>query len=169
MVEIEVGTKFIIDGATHTVISKCTHPNYKGWYSCLSREDSGTPKLKNFRGSEIQENLIPNAELLTQETREKLQEIIAKMQQVSSAFYAGAVHTENHAFIEFCGLMGEYIKICQATLNSGIDFTKANIHIGQNLVFCDYNEIYLREKLECIYGTSLANKIIPGSDRAQGE
>jgi hypothetical protein len=169
VVEIEIGTKFIIGGVSHTVRAKCKHPNYKGWYSCLSREDSGTPKLNNFRRSEIQENIMPSAEPLTPEDKEHLQASINKMQQVSNAFYAGAIHTENHAFIEFCGLMGEYIKICQATLESGIDFTKANIHCGQSLVFYGYNEIYLREKLECIYGTSLANKIIPGSDRTQRE
>jgi len=102
-----------------------------------------------------------NTETMTPETKEKLQTSITKMQQVTSAFYAGAIHTENHAFIEFCGLMGEYIKICQTTLDQGVDFTKANIHCGQNLVFHDYNENYLKEKLECIYGTSLAKKIIP--------
>lgn len=102
-----------------------------------------------------------NTETMTPETKEELQASITEMQQVTSAFYAGAIHTGNHAFIEFCGLMGEYIKICQTTLDQGIDFTKANIHCGQNLVFHEYNENYLKEKLECIYGTSLAKKIIP--------
>lgn len=171
MVEIKIGTQFVVDGVTQTVKSQCKHPNYKGWYSCLSRQDSGTPKLTNFRGSEIQENLLDSSktEPLTPETKERLQASITKMLSVTSAFYAGAIKIENHAFIEFCGLMAEYVKLCQVTLNSGIDFTKANIHCGQNLVFHDYNENYLKEKLECIYGTSLANKIVSESDRAQAQ
>lgn len=108
-----------------------------------------------------------NTETMTPETREELQNSINKMRQVSSAFYTGATKTNNHAFIEFCGLMNEYIKICQTTLNKGIDFTKTNVHCGQSLVFHDYNENYLKEKLECIYGTSLAKKIIPSDN--QGE
>ena len=58
MVEIKIGTQFVVDGVTQTVKSKCKHPNYKGCYSCLSHQDSGTPKLTNFRGSEIQKNLV---------------------------------------------------------------------------------------------------------------
>ena len=169
MVEIKIGTQFVVDGVTQTVKSKCKHPNYKGCYSCLSHQDSGAPKLTNFRGSEIQKNLVLDSsktEPLTPKDKERLREIINKMEQVCSEFYAGSIQTENHAFIEFCGLMGEYIKICRVTLNSGIDFTKANVHSGKNLVFYDHNENYLREKLECIYGTSLANKIVSESDRA---
>jgi hypothetical protein len=173
MIDIEIGTQFIIGDITHTVKSKCRHPNYKGWYSCLSHKDFGKTKLNNFRGSEIQENLVLKKSntktMMTSETKERLQASIKKMQQLSSAFYAGAVHAENHAFIEFSGLINEYIEICKITLDQDIDFTKANIHCGQNLVYSGHNESYLREKLECIYGTSLAKKIIPESDRAQGE
>lgn len=164
MVEIGIGTKFVLDSVTYTVKARCKHPNYKGWYSCLSHEeDSGIAKLSNFPESEILACLIfeSNTETMTPETKEELQASITKMQQVTSAFYADAIHTGNHAFIEFCGLMGEYIKICQITLDQGIDFTKANIHCGQKLVFMEYNKKYLKEKLECIYGTSLAKEIIP--------
>lgn len=48
--------------------------------------------------------------------------------------------------------MGEYIKICQQTLNRGIDFTTCNVHLGQSLVIEDYNIQYLAEKFSCIFG-----------------
>ncbi len=54
----------------------------------------------------------------------------------------------NHAFIEFTGLMNEY------TMQSGEDFTECNIHSGKKLRAHDFNENYIREKLECIYSTT---------------
>lgn len=83
---------------------------------------------------------------------EELAPMIPKMEKVRTAFYSAAIQIGNHAFIEFCGLMGEYVKICQQTLDKGEDFTVANNHSGQSLVVHDFNINYLAEKFECIFG-----------------
>lgn len=87
-------------------------------------------------------------------SEDELQQMLRDMQAVSSRFYAGATLVGNHAFIEFCGLMNEYISICRATLEAGRDFTQCSTHTGVPLVMKEHHRNYLREKLDCIYGPS---------------
>ena len=81
--------------------------------------------------------------------------MLRRMQATSDAFYACAVQIGCHPFIEFCGLMNEYIKACTAAHNDGIDFTQANTHSGRALPLEPYHVQYLAEKIDCIYGPSL--------------
>lgn len=80
-----------------------------------------------------------------------LRAIIHQMQTTSSMFYANAVSIGNHPFIEFCGLMNEYIKACEAAAAKGIDFTECNTHTGQHLPLESHQIDYINEKLECIF------------------
>lgn len=89
----------------------------------------------------------------------ELEEVIRKMDRVSNAFCGQAVQVGNHAFIEFCGLMGEYEKICRTTMQAGVDFTICNRHIGVPLIAHDYQIRYLAEKFECIFGPLLESKV----------
>lgn len=82
--------------------------------------------------------------------------MIAGMENASNRFYLAATQIGNHAFIEFTGLMNEYIKICAQTMKGGQDFTAANTHVGGSLKIEPYNIAYLLEKLDCIYGPSIA-------------
>jgi len=52
--------------------------------------------------------LIPDQPPPQMTNKEKLD----AMAQASGAFYAAAIRIGNHPFIEFTGLMNEYIKIC---------------------------------------------------------
>lgn len=89
-------------------------------------------------------------------TKAELQEMISKMQAAANAFYPAAANTGHHAFIEFTGLMNEYIKLCEEALRQGIDFTATTIHgSGKALPMQSYHRDYLQEKLQCIYGVSL--------------
>lgn len=83
--------------------------------------------------------------------------MIGKMKQVSGAFYPLACRTGCHAFIEFTGMMNEYIKLCEAAHEQGIDFNTTNVHLGKSLPMKEYMAKYLGEKLGCIYGTSLSD------------
>jgi len=83
------------------------------------------------------------------------EELLAKMSAVSHAFYAQATRAGVHAFIEFCGLMNEFIQVCHRAHQAGLDFTMANTHTGIELPFEVYNAEYLAEKLNCIYGPAL--------------
>lgn len=93
---------------------------------------------------------------LSPDREQELHQICNQMQVVSDNFYQGAIHTGNHAFIEFCGLMNEYIKACRAAINKDIDFTEANIHNGVALPLEPYHLDYISEKFNCIYGQSFA-------------
>jgi hypothetical protein len=74
-----------------------------------------------------------------------------RMQDASDAFYRSAVSIGNHPFIEFAGLMNEYITACRAAHRDGIDFTQCNVHNGQTLPLHPVMSDYINEKLECIF------------------
>lgn len=88
-------------------------------------------------------------------SKEELMTMIKGMHDASSTLYYSAVKIGNHPFIEFCGLMNEYIQICEQTLASGKDFTDASIHGEDALVVYPYNLEYLAEKFTCIFETTL--------------
>lgn len=85
----------------------------------------------------------------------ELKEIIAGMKRISSTFYSAVIQLNCHAFIEFTGLMNEYIKICEDNLAAGIDFTEANAHSGIKLLIAPHQIAYFAEKLDCIFGPAL--------------
>ena len=76
---------------------------------------------------------------------------IAAMKAASDIFYAGAVRIGNHPFIEFCGLMNEYINSCEIAHKEGIDFSECSAHSGQPLPMESYMVNYVNEKLNCIF------------------
>lgn len=90
-------------------------------------------------------------------SKTELQGMIDKMQAASDAFYPAAAQTGHHAFIEFTGLMNEYIKICHRAHEQGIDFPSCSAHSGQALPMETYEAEYLGEKLGCIYGPSVSD------------
>ncbi len=81
--------------------------------------------------------------------------MLAAMEKLNEAFYWHAFKIGCHPFIEFCGVMGEYIKLAQAAHEQGIDFTNTTAHSGFPLPMKDYNARYLGEKVGCIYGPAL--------------
>jgi hypothetical protein len=92
---------------------------------------------------------------VSEHTSAELAEIITKMRAVSNQFYAGAVMTGMHAFIEFAGLMNEFILLCAMAQKEGLDFTMASTHTGKALPMEAPQASYLAEKLNCIYGPAL--------------
>ncbi len=105
-------------------------------------------------------------------TPEELAEMVRKMQLVSDLFYRHAQQVGNHAFIEFTGLMNEYINMCRSAAAAGIDYTATTIHgDGAVLPMREHHRRYLDEKLQCIYGRSLeaiTGVGDDGPDRPQG-
>lgn len=79
------------------------------------------------------------------------QESLALMQKAAENFYSAAIRTNCHSFIEFTGLMNEYIKVCQEFQkdNPEADFRECNAHTGKQLK--SYHLDYVLEKLNCIY------------------
>jgi hypothetical protein len=81
--------------------------------------------------------------------------MLQKMEALTNLYYANATKAGCHAFIEFTGLMTEFLKVCADAHKMGQDFPFANTHSGTPLPFKPYNLAYLAEKLNCIYGPAL--------------
>lgn len=88
-------------------------------------------------------------------SKEEREQMLAGMSRISALFYSQATQLGCHGFIEFCGLMNEFIKVCGAAHERGEQFPFANTHSGTVLPFEPYNFAYLAEKLDCIYGPAL--------------
>ncbi|MEG3907324.1 hypothetical protein QT979_08555 [Microcoleus sp. w2-18bC1] len=81
-------------------------------------------------------------------------EILEAMKAAANNYYREAIATNCHAFIEFTGLMNEYIKICERNLKQrGVDFTKTSVHCpGEpRLQTEDWELDYINAKLRCIF------------------
>lgn len=85
---------------------------------------------------------------------EDREQALVRVQKASDAFYRDAVSIGNHPFIEFAGLMNEYITACRAAHKEGIDFTQCNQRNGQTLPLHSFMSDYINEKLECIFSGS---------------
>jgi len=84
---------------------------------------------------------------------------VEQMQKASEAFYKAAIQIGNHPFIEFTGLMNEYIKACSEAHEMGIDFSECSTHTGIDLPLQSCQINYINEKLECIFtGRSVVRK-----------
>jgi hypothetical protein len=91
------------------------------------------------------------------------------MQAASYSFYRAAVNIGVHPFIEFTGLMNEYVKVCKKAHEQGIDFSECNTHSGISLPMRPYEVSYVNEKLECIFtGRSVMQESVM-QQRAQGK
>lgn len=87
---------------------------------------------------------------------QKAQKTLAEMQRASGAFYVAARETSCHAFIEFTGLMNEFIKVCgDASARGDHSWLDANTHSDRPLQMEGHQVAYLAEKLDCIYGATL--------------
>lgn len=89
---------------------------------------------------------------------EERERMLAQMQSVKDGFYAAAVRIGNHPFLEFAGVLHEYIEACRTAHFAGIDFTQCNAHSGVNLPLHGHQVDYINEKLSCIFtGRSVMN------------
>ena len=91
---------------------------------------------------------------------------LRKMEETSSAFYASAVQIGVHPFIEFCGLMNEYIKACHDAHQRREDFSECNTHSGKDLRLESFRVNYINEKLECIFTGRSVMASTPNGDSA---
>lgn len=102
---------------------------------------------------------------MTKQEHNECAECIRAMQKASDAFYHAAVRTGNHAFVEWTGLLNEYIKACQQAADVGVDFRQLNKHTGEGLALPGHALDYINEKLECIFTGAI--KVVPaGGEKA---
>lgn len=106
--------------------------------------------------------------MMDKQEREKA---LKQMQAASDSFYYAAVRIGVHPFIEFTGLMNEYIKVCREAHAKGIDFSECNTHSGIDLPMHPWEVNYVNEKLECIFtGRSVMQQQVDVmEERAKGK
>ena len=84
------------------------------------------------------------------------EESLLAMQGIVNAFYRAAVFTNCHAFLEFAGIMEEFLKVCRHNLERGIDFRDCHEHSGIELHLEPWHLNYINQKLRCIFGGRLS-------------
>lgn len=114
--------------ALHSILTKQSVPGSNAAY--VAEE--------GLRGFEVRDNLPPK-------------EMLERMKRAANEFYGLATSTGVHAFIEFAGLMNEFIKVCEDAQREGIEWWGANTHSKVDLPFQTHHVNYLNEKLECIF------------------
>jgi hypothetical protein len=92
---------------------------------------------------------------MSEERRQELSTILDEMRETVDRFYFRAIGIHNHPFIEWTGVLNEYIKMCWQALEAGVDFTRCHVHSSQALPIESINVDYLAEKIECIFGNSI--------------
>lgn len=83
------------------------------------------------------------------------EQVLRNMEAACSKFYAMAVLTGCHAFIEFAGVMREWIEACRHAHAQGLDFMHLNVHGDEHVPLQERHRVYIREKLDCIFGSQL--------------
>lgn len=56
-----------------------------------------------------------------------------------------------HAFLEWCGVMGEHLNITSDLLKQGLPAFEMNRHTGETPPIAGYRLSYMTEKMECIF------------------
>jgi len=93
--------------------------------------------------------------MLGEYTTEERAEMLARMRNASHLFYRMAAVAGCHTFLEFCGLMNEFIRRCELADAAGdASWVHANGH-DVNLPLDAGQIAYIREKLGCIYGDAV--------------
>lgn len=96
-------------------------------------------------------------------TKEERMLALERMRQASNGFYGAAVRTGVHTFIEFTGLINEFIVLCEAAEAAGnVSWLMSSTHLPDNALPLEEHHVdYLAEKLDCIYGPGLReNKLL---------
>lgn len=93
---------------------------------------------------------------------EDLLKICRKMDAVVEKIYPMMTSCEVHPFVEFNGLMREYVVICRILARSGVAFPFASNHGTMAVEVPDYTIEYMAEKLGCIFAP-----MIRGNPRAK--
>lgn len=85
---------------------------------------------------------------LTLDRAAELRAMIAGMEAAARTFYQMAQRVGHHQFLEFTGLLNEYVNLCTQSLERGEDFGNRDLNAG-------FHARYVAEKLGCIYGQTM--------------
>lgn len=92
-------------------------------------------------------------------TRAMLEEKLEAAENVARMTYYMGQRAEFHRLREFSGVVGEFAAMCRATLAQNQDFAECSEGSGIPLVAKDHHLFYLYEKLSCIYGEGIVERM----------
>jgi hypothetical protein len=92
--------------------------------------------------------------------RKECAALLHAIRNTSQMFYSRAQLIGVHTFIEFTGLINEYINLCQWAMEHDIDFRHINVHscVEMNLPTHDVQIQYIGKKFACIFSPWLQKK-----------
>jgi hypothetical protein len=89
---------------------------------------------------------------VTPERKAELEAKIVRMRSASNSFYRDAAYAGVHPFIEFAGLMNEYLELCQDALKQDVDYSQVSVHGSTHPPpMHPVRAAYLAEKFGCIF------------------
>lgn len=77
------------------------------------------------------------------------EDALQRARDLAHSYYALATQTGIHSMIEWCGVMGEYVRALEAGHLQGIDPREVNQHSSTRFKLPQYMVSYLGEKLGC--------------------
>lgn len=118
--------------------------------------DELTTSVKHVRGEDVFSWAFPPSRK-PQDLPENtlLRSMRSAREEVYWLFFHRGFGTKIHAFLEFNGLLGKYVDMCERAHAQGVDFTDCNKHSGNVLPMEEHDAVYLGEKFDCIFGPSL--------------
>ena len=108
--------------------------------------------------SDEQSALVAHERIPDVYSKEELQETLDIMRKLNEHVYwtmfRSGIGGRCHAFIEFCGIMSVYERMCQASFARGEQFPLLNTHSGSAVAIETHEAAYLAEKFDCIFGAA---------------
>jgi len=75
--------------------------------------------------------------------------MLCRAKDLASSYYALGTQTGIHAMIEWCGVMGEHVRMLEDAFSAGIEPNSVDQHTGAAVKAHEYRVIYICEKLGC--------------------
>jgi hypothetical protein len=104
-------------------------------------------------------------------TREEAIVFIGDLKKTVNLFYGSLFSLGTggkfHAFVEWCGVMGEHLNIVEGLVKNGHNPFADNVHSGHTLPIPSYQLAYMAEKMECIFNGAIT--VTANTGEADGE
>jgi hypothetical protein len=75
--------------------------------------------------------------------------MLSRARDLASSYYPLGVQTGVHAMIEWCGVMGEHVKMMEDAFAQGIEPNNIDQHSGVTVKAKPYRVAYICEKIGC--------------------
>lgn len=92
-------------------------------------------------------------------TRDEAVVFIGQLRETVNLYYGSLFKLNTggkfHAFVEWCGVMGEHLNIVEGLVKKGHNPFADNVHSGHTLPIPPFQLAYMAEKMECIFNGAI--------------